>query len=102
MSTSHSGGVKKEISGWLEITLTGSGLVVINYASGWRTGVVDVYLNGFSQQSVSGYNTKSTVSISFSDGDVLRIGEGSDGRSGVIVLISINVTCGGEKGNVLS
>ena len=92
--SSHVGYVIGGNSGWMEITLYGSGQVDVDYASGRHDGRVDVLLNGVSKQNVTGYHAKSIAHFSFNDGDVLRIAEGKDRKRGTLVLNSINLTCG--------
>ena len=91
---SHVGYVIGGNSGWMEITLYGSGQVDVDYASGHHEGRVDVLLNDVTKQHVTGYRSQSIAHFSFNDGDVLRIAEGEDGKVGVLVLNSIQLTCG--------
>ena len=94
MGDALSGGVEHEPVGWLEITLHGYGNIAVNYSSGYN-GMVDVYLNGVSKHQLYGEKSQDTVNVLFTDGDVIRIAEGSDGKPGILVLNSIDITCGG-------
>ena len=95
MGDALSGGVEHEPMGWLEITLHGYGNIAVNYSSGYN-GMVDVYLNGVSKHQLHGEKSQDTVNVLFTDGDVIRIAEGSDGKPGILVLNSIDITCGGR------
>ena len=92
--TALSGGVEHEPMGWLEITLQGYGNIAVNYTSGYN-GMVDVYVNGVSKHQLNGEKSQDTVDLLFTDGDVIRIAEGSDGKPGILVLNSVDITCGG-------
>jgi len=74
----------------LQLPLSGSGQVTINFGNCWGPGSVDLFLNGVKKCSAGPNILSKEVSMPFRHGDVLKIGEYN---ATILVLNNISISC---------
>ena len=75
----------------LQTTLKGSGQVTVSYGNSWKVGTVDVKLNGEVKGSAGPKKILESVTLAFSPGDVLTIGEHN---TAILVVNKVTFDCG--------